>query len=69
MYLKEIWNCFRGTIGETSDRQGGLPNTGFSKQSNDQWNCLNVGGTSQRQGGMHMGFSVHTDTTLNRRAP
>ena len=35
MYLKKIWNCFRGTIWETYDRQGGLPNIGFFKQSSD----------------------------------
>lgn len=35
MNLKKIWNCFRGTIWETYDRQGGLPNIGFFKQSSD----------------------------------
>ena len=40
-------------------------------QSDEHWNHFrgNVGETSERQGGVHMGFSEPTDTTLNWTEP
>ena len=37
------------------------------RQSDKHWNCFkgNVGGTSERGGGAHMGFSERMDTILN----
>ena len=37
------------------------------RQSDEQWNCFksNVGKTSERRGGAHMGFSDRIDTILN----
>ena len=38
------------------------------RQSDEHWNRLkgNVGKTSERRGGAHVGFSEHVDTILNR---
>ena len=37
------------------------------RQSDKHWNCLkgNIGKTSERRGGAHMGFSECIDTSLN----
>ena len=37
------------------------------RQSDEQWNCLkgDVGTTSERRGGAHMGFSERIDLELN----
>ena len=37
------------------------------RQSDEYWNCFkgNVGETSERRGGAHMGFSERIDTTWN----
>ena len=38
------------------------------RQSDEHWNCFkgNVGETSERRDGMHIGFSECRDTSLNQ---
>ena len=45
-----------------------LPRKDYSHhQSDEHWNCFkgSIGETSERRGGMRMGFSEHVDTILN----
>ena len=51
-----------------SARRSSLKEREGHRQSDEHWNCFkgNVGETSERKGGVHMFFSKHIDTILNR---